>query len=106
MTLLMITGIAAPWSIHNAHNDQMIPFQDFDASYFLLNVLLFLPAGVFPPLISQKDTKWHWKYIGFGIILSLGIEIIQFLFTGRLADIDDVTANAIGCLAGYLVSGV
>ena len=22
VTLLMITGIAAPWSIHNAHNDQ------------------------------------------------------------------------------------
>ncbi len=103
VTLLMITGITAPWSIHNAHNGQLIPFQDFDGRYFLLNILLFLPAGAFLPLVFQKDIKWHWKYIGFGVLLSLGIEMIQFLFTGRLADMDDVIANGIGCLAGYLV---
>lgn len=103
ITLLMITGVFAPWSLQNAHNFQLILFRDFNGIYFLLNILVFLPMGILLPALFQKDGKFRWKYIVFGFMGSMGIEVIQFLFTGRLADIDDVAANTIGCFIGYLV---
>lgn len=103
ITLLMITGVFAPWSLQNAHNFQLILFRDFNGTYFLLNILVFLPMGILLPALFQKDGKFRRKYIVFGFMGSMGIEVIQFLFTGRLADIDDVAANTIGCFIGYLV---
>ena len=58
ITLLMITGVFAPWSLQNAHNFQLILFRDFNGTYFLLNILVFLPMGILLPALFQKDGKF------------------------------------------------
>ncbi|MGI6501045.1 MAG: VanZ family protein [Anaerostipes sp.] len=102
ITLLMITGVTAPWNIHNAHNYEFIPFVNFEWRYFLLNILLFLPLGCFVHLILEKKKHFSFQVILICISISVGIELIQFFFTGRLADIDDLIANSVGCIVGYV----
>lgn len=103
LTLLMITGVIAPWSIHNAHNHQLIPFQNFNITYFFLNIIVFVPMGILIPAVFQRDGKFHMKFIVIGLVISICIEFVQYAFTGRLADSDDVIANTIGCILGYMI---
>lgn len=81
-------------------NINLIPFRDGFRFSFLLNILLFLPLGLFCPLISK--TFLHKKnicLIGFG--LSLFIEIAQLFTLYRTTDIDDLFANVLGTIIGY-----
>ena len=85
------------WSYH-APND------DLQASLLmenLLNVCLFIPLGF---LFGCSYGKGIFvKAITFGLILSCGIEIIQYLSKTGFAEFDDVFHNTIGCLIGYVV---
>lgn len=71
-------------------------------SVFMLlgNVLLYLPFGVLLPLVWKKRTSL--KYIGIGIITTVGLELIQPI-VGRSFDIDDIIMNIIGFLVGYFL---
>lgn len=68
------------------------------------NVLLFLPIGVLMGLmVTQKSQKW-WRgwlvVVTTGIILSVGIEGLQFVLKRGLCETDDVIHNTVGCLMG------
>lgn len=70
----------------------------------ILNIGLFLPLGILAPL------KWpHWGGIWAvawrGALISLAIEILQFLANPRrTASINDVLLNASGGVLGLLVA--
>ena len=38
-----------------------------------------------------------------GLAVSVGIELVQFITARGLAELDDVTANTIGAVIGYLL---
>ena len=68
------------------------------------NVLLFLPIGVLMGLmVTQKSQKW-WRgwlvVVTTGIMLSVGIEGLQFVLKRGLCETDDVIHNTVGCLMG------
>ena len=65
------------------------------------NLLLFVPLGIFLPLLSKKYRSLL-RILLSGFISSLCIEFIQF-FIGRRADIDDVILNVIGVLFGFII---
>lgn len=67
----------------------------------ILNVMMFVPLGMFLPIVFRKMRSW-WKTGVMGLIITVLIETLQY-FTGRSADIDDVIANAFGCIIGYLI---
>lgn len=64
------------------------------------NLLLFSPLGVFLPLLFKKRSSLL-HVLGIGLIISFGIEFIQF-FIGRRADIDDIILNLIGIFIGFI----
>ena len=99
----IVTGMFAfdAWSLNGAHNYNLIPFIGENLSYIILNILLFLPMGVFVPLMQQTEKRSLRKTVLIILLLSLFIECIQFFFVGRLADIDDLIANTLGGLLGY-----
>lgn len=68
----------------------------------VLNILLFVPAGIFLPLLWKEFQTWK-KTAAFGFGMSLGIEILQ-IFTFRLTDVDDLIMNTLGCAAGFFIS--
>ncbi len=68
--------------------------------FFLLlgNVAMFLPLGLFPPLLWEGG-RW-WKSGLTGLCASTAVELVQ-LFNGRRSDINDILLNTCGALCGY-----
>ena len=90
-------GIKIGWSYN------FIPLYGMltDITNSCLNVLLFIPLGVFVPCLWPVYRSMI-KTVGLGLMTSLGIEILQ-IFTFRATDINDLITNAAGTLAGYLI---
>ncbi len=62
----------------------------------IMNVLVFIPIGV---LLSIVAKKWYVA-LAIGVLLSLCIEMLQYLLAKGFCEIDDVIHNALGCLVG------
>lgn len=101
-TVLAVTGVIGKhnWTI-NAGAFAAFSFSEVFSLEKLLNVIMFLPLGLFLPYMDKK-TRWH-IYIIIGFLSSLAIECIQCFFVGRLADVADVFANVIGCILGISI---
>lgn len=65
------------------------------------NVLLFLPLGLFLPLLFKKY-KVFSKVLVFAAIASLSIELLQLILQVGQFDIDDIILNTIGSSIGFL----
>lgn len=82
----------------------LVPLADDDRSGLWLNILLFVPLGVILPLVLARTSAG--RVLLAGLVVSLSIEVVQLLGSltigpGRVADVDDLLANAFGTLAGY-----
>jgi glycopeptide antibiotics resistance protein len=71
------------------------------------NVMLTVPAGFLLPLLSRRATSAKRTALLTGLV-SLGIEAAQLLsyialHNGRSVDVDDVLANTLGGLLGYVL---
>jgi hypothetical protein len=64
---------------------------------FLENILLFLPLGVALAFRCHR----LWPSILFGGLLSLAIEITQFVIPGRDPSLQDIVCNTFGTLIGF-----
>jgi len=84
-----------------------IPVLTIDIPTFVLNVIMLVPFGVYLPLLISKVDSAK-KAAKYGFFLSLSIEVIQLtieitLGSGRIADINDIIANTIGAVVGFLI---
>lgn len=87
----------------------MIPFSSFEIARIhsdvyqevMLNVVLFFPVGLTMPFVINRITD-HPVIITIisSCILSVLIEIFQYLFNRGYAEIDDVIFNALGVVVG------
>ncbi|KAA0546268.1 VanZ family protein [Bacillus sp. BGMRC 2118] len=84
-----------------------IPILTIDAKTFLLNIIMFIPLGMFLPLLNQgvKSVK---RIAQIGFYSCLGIELIQSVIkitlgSGRSTDINDLLANTLGAVIGFLL---
>jgi len=70
------------------------------------NLFLFVPLGIFLPLISKKFNSFI-KIFLFGLLFSLSIEILQLVSRQfgvyRSVDVDDVILNVIGAVGGFII---
>lgn len=78
----------------------LIPFRDLGIGY-VLNIIMCMPLGFLLPLIWKNMRRFsRTALVGAGF--SLMIEITQ-LFNWRSFDVDDLIANILGAMAGYLI---
>lgn len=82
-------------------NINLVPFSRDIGVTFYLNIIMCVPLGFLLPLI-WKDYRKIYKTIIAGLGFSLLIELSQ-LITTRATDIDDLIANTIGTVIGYLI---
>lgn len=75
----------------NAHEKYMVT----------ANIALFVPLGMFLPILFNRLKWWQVILIGFGATCI--IELVQPVF-GRTGDVDDVITNAIGAVIGCVVT--
>lgn len=65
------------------------------------NLALLAPLGLLLPLLWPRFRSAA-RTVLIGLIVSLGIETLQYLLPGiRITDIDDVILNTLGVAAGY-----
>ena len=69
----------------------------------IMNVVIFIPIGV---MIGGVTQTWHllrrWLLLlAIGLILSVSIEAMQFLYRKGFAELDDVMHNVFGCIIGF-----
>ncbi|WP_308447211.1 VanZ family protein [Alkalihalobacterium chitinilyticum] len=67
------------------------------------NIVLFMPFGFLLPFAMKQLKKVILKVTIAGCIISIFIESSQFMFTYRVANIDDVILNTFGALVGVLL---
>lgn len=104
VTVGFITGILqGNWEMNlGAFAFQAVPFKNMVFSQMFLDVLLFMPLGMMLPVLSRK-LESGFKVTGISVLATLFIEVMQAVFKGRLADVNDIIANIVGTLAGYLL---
>lgn len=81
-------------------NINLIPLTNINIS-FILNIIMFIPLGFLLPILWKKYQNPK-SVIIFSFLFSLFIETAQ-LFTFRATDIDDLIANTLGGLLGYII---
>lgn len=64
------------------------------------NVLWFVPFGILFPIVFLKKASFLKTFLA-GMLLSIGIETLQFLLATGVSDIDDVFFNTCGAIIGY-----
>lgn len=65
---------------------------------YLVNILFFIPYGLLFPW------KNSWKYVFVtALILSVFIELSQFIFNHGWCEVDDVISNTLGAMIGWEV---
>ena len=65
----------------------------------IMNVLLFIPIGLFVGGVLKK--KYLWNAIGIGFVLSFFIELTQLVTTRGVFNVDDIIHNVLGCIIGF-----
>lgn len=66
------------------------------------NILIFLPLGIFLPLLFKRYSRFS-KVIVASIVISFSIETLQLVLKIGQFDIDDVILNTLGSILGFLL---
>lgn len=74
-------------------------FSDWFFKNLMCNVVMFMPCGFLVPLFVRRN-KW-WQVLLFGAVLSLVIELAQWIIRIGIFDIDDVILNSFGTIIGF-----
>lgn len=95
---------------NNYQITNLIPFTSYKEAWnsfsetewrnLILNIILFVPMGVLVPIVSPKLQKF-WKTCGIGLVISLCIEVIQYIFKRGIVEFDDVLNNTLGTMIGF-----
>mgnify|MGYP005793529981 CR=1 FL=1 len=70
---------------------------------FATNLLLFAPMGFFIPILFKNRIKNIKQFVIMMIILTLVVEILQFITYRGSTDIDDIILNTIGAVIVYVI---
>lgn len=73
-----------------------------EKAYLISNIILFFPLGIFLPMLARW-TKHIVLSLPVAILSSVGIEAVQLKYQLGFCQLDDVVANSIGFLVGYLL---
>lgn len=76
----------------------------FDPIKILIgNIVLFIPFGFLAPIAMKRLRKSILRTTLLAMLLSILIELSQFLFTYRVSNIDDVILNTLGAFIGAIL---
>lgn len=64
------------------------------------NILLFIPLGLLPPLLSSKMQRF-WKVALLAAGIMAAVELAQMLLLVGTCDVDDLILNVAGAALGY-----
>jgi len=90
-------------STNDAGAYDVTPFWSYNRPELLvpniMNVLVFIPIGLFIGFLV-RSIKW-WEVLLIGVIISVSIELLQYCFKSGFSELDDVIHNTLGCAIGF-----
>lgn len=100
------------WKESVSYGLNLIPFRFlFDAGGYTLgawivnvggNIVLFIPLGVFVPVLFPKARAWsRGQFVLRAVLLITGVELLQLLLMCGQGDIDDIILNVSGMCVGF-----
>lgn len=75
--------------------------RSFAFSNIMGNIAIFIPLGIYIPLLINKKSIFTNSAIV--ALISLCVEIVQYILAIGTADVDDIILNTIGGLLGILI---
>ena len=104
--VLALVGFPSLYDIQMDFTANLVPFVPMAADFgnTCLNILLFIPMGIFLSVFWDKYRESR-AVLAFTFRVTVFIELSQF-FTFRTTDINDIIANTAGTLIGYGFSRV
>lgn len=99
---ILLFKLGVRFSYMSARKTSLIPFSDaVDASQLILNVLVFIPLGIYTAILFGR---WSfWKKVLFVFLTSLLIEALQFVLAIGALDSTDIITNTAGGIVGIAV---
>lgn len=85
----------------NGYKNDIVTQKDFFINIYG-NFVVFMPYGLFVPLIFKRINKYY-KFLIFITIFVIMIELLQFLTLSGSCDIDDLILNVMGASIIYFV---
>lgn len=82
--------------------DAWIKKSSQDWFYLVANIYMFIPFGIFLPILFKKMKNWFNIFVA-GLTFSFAIEIIQFFFKLGYFEFDDLINNTLGTVLGYAI---
>lgn len=98
---VLLFKLGVRFSYMDSREVNFIPFRESGNLENILNILIFIPAGIYAGTLFNR---WNIRNnVLFVFLLSLFIEGIQYILAVGAFDITDVITNAIGGIAGLLL---
>ncbi len=103
----------ANWSefaVYDMHAHNIYPFESIKEGFeqygflyidLLVNILLFIPVGFLACV--DKSRPSIIAAVGLGMLLSFGVELLQYMLGTGILNIDDLLLNFVGVLIGAII---
>lgn len=88
------------YTVTNYLSGSDIVFRSFALSNVFGNIVLFIPLGIYLPLLKRDkriNTNILWVFL-----ISLSVEIAQYIFGLGISDIEDIILNCSGGFIGII----
>lgn len=89
---------------------KLVPFSSYREAWnefspilwrnLFINICLFVPFGFLLPLGKKRFRAWH-RTVGLGFLISLAIELVQFVTARGVFETDDLINNVTGTMIGF-----
>ncbi len=98
---ILLFKLGVRFSYMENRNVNLIPFGKIDVSETILNVVIFVPLGIYAGVLFKR---WIFvKKLLLFFLISLMFEGLQFIFRIGAFDITDIITNILGGIIGSLI---
>ncbi|WP_347156614.1 VanZ family protein [Pontibacter chitinilyticus] len=105
---ILVLKLGVRFSYMENRSVNLIPFHEplilngkVDFSEMILNVLIFIPLGIYAGILFKR---WpFWKQLFFFFLVSLTFEGLQYILKVGAFDVTDLITNTVGGVVGLLI---
>ena len=105
---ILVFKLGVQFSYMGNRSINLIPFREslilngkIDVGEIILNVVIFVPLGIYAGILFER---WIFgKKLFFFFLISLIIEVLQFILAVGAFDITDIITNTLGGIIGLMI---
>jgi glycopeptide antibiotics resistance protein len=98
---ILLFKLGVRFSYMGKRNVNLVPFDKIDVSEIILNVVIFVPLGIYAGVLFKR-----WTFVNklfFFFLISLMFEGLQFILRIGAFDITDIITNILGGIIGLMI---